>query len=171
MVALEPTEIRALGRIVDELNYYQLLRLEVGAPAIQVKRAYHMTSRAFHPDVNRHLQGELRESLERIARRVAEAYSVLRDPRRRAAYDRRLQQGGDVRMQLAEAKAEAGRHHTEERLGQTPQGRQYYSLALADLARGNHMGALRNLQTALTFEPGNAGFKQRLDELRRQHRI
>jgi hypothetical protein len=33
------------------------------------------------------------------------------------------------------------------------------------------VGALRNLQTALTFEPGNAGFKQRIQELRRKHRI
>lgn len=163
---MAPTEILALGRIVDELDYYQLLHLKAGATAGDVKRAYHATSRVFHPDANRHLDRELREAVERIAKRVTEAYSVLRDPHRRAAYDRRLQSGSGVRMQLAEAKAEAGRRVTEERLGRTPQGRQYFSLALADIRRGDWAAAVRNLQMALTFEPGNEGFKRQLAEAR-----
>ena len=166
MADLAPTEIKALSRIVDELDYYQLLHLEAGARAPDVKRAYHATSRAFHPDANRHLDAELRGAVETIAKRVTEAYSVLRDPRRRAAYDRRLASGEGVRMQLAEAKAEAGRRTTEERLGRTPQGRQYFSLASADLKRGDYASAVRNLQTALTFEPGNDGFKRQLEDAR-----
>ncbi len=166
MSELAPTEILALGRIVDELDYYQLLHLRAGATAGEVKRAYHATSRVFHPDANRHLDAELRDAVERIAKRVTEAYSVLRDPRRRAAYDRRLQAGEGVRIQLAEAKAEAGRRATEERLGRTPQGRQYFSLALADIQRGDFAAAVRNLQTAVTFEPGNEAFKSRLVEVR-----
>lgn len=168
MNRLEAAEIRALGSIIDELSYYQLLKLEVGANVGQVKRAYHAASRSFHPDANRHLPPELFQAVERIAKRVAEAYSVLRDPQRRSAYDRRIQGGQGMRMQLNEARAEADRRSAEERLGQTPQGRQYYSLALADLARGNHVAAVRNIQTALTFEPGNAGFKQKLEETRKQ---
>lgn len=168
MPQLAPTEIKALGRIIDELTYYQLLHLEPGASAADVKRAYYATSRAFHPDANRHLGGEMRTCVERIAKRVAEAYSVLRDPRRRAAYDRRIEGGTGVRLQLVEAKAEAGRQSLEERLGRTPQGRQYYSLAVADLKRGNYAGAVRNLQTALTFEPGNDGFKRQLEQARKQ---
>jgi DnaJ-class molecular chaperone len=167
---LAPTEIMALGRIVDELDYYQLLHLEAGASAREVKRAYHATSRVFHPDANRHLDGELRSAVERIAKRVTEAYSVLRDPQRRAAYDRRLASGDGVRIQLAEAKAEAGRRNAEERLGRTPQGRQYFNLASADLKRGDYGAAVRNLQTALTFEPENAGFKRQLDDARRKLR-
>ncbi len=170
MSELAPTEIVALGRIVDELDYYQLLHLEAGATALDVKRAYHSSSRVFHPDANRHLDSELRGAVERIAKRITEAYSVLRDPRRRAAYDRRLQSGNGVRMQLAEAKAEAGRRSTEERLGRTAQGRQYFSLASADLKRGDLAAAARNLQTALTFEPDNGGFKAQLEEIRRKLR-
>jgi DnaJ-class molecular chaperone len=132
------------------------------AGAGEVKRAYHNSSRTFHPDANRHLDGELRSASNVIAKRITEAYAVLRDPRRRQAYDRNLDSGAAPRMQLASAAAEADRRSAQERGGRTPQGRQFFKLAEADIARGNWAAAARNLQTALTFEPGNALFKERL---------
>ena len=165
---MAPTEIKALARIIGELDYYQLLHLRRDAEAGEVKRAYHATSRAFHPDANRHLEGEMQDAVRKISMRVSEAYSVLRDPRRRQAYDRRLESGGDLRMQLAEAQAEAGRQASEARSGRTPQGRQFFKLAENDLQRGDLAAAARNLQTALTFEPENQGFKDLLAEVRRK---
>jgi curved DNA-binding protein CbpA len=168
---LAPTEIKALARIVDELDYYQLLHLKHGDGAAKVKAAYHATSRAFHPDANRHIvDRELRAAVESIAKRVTEAYSVLRDPRRRQVYDRRLASGSGVRMQLAEAETEASRLAKEQRQGRTPQGRQFFNLASADIRRRDFASAERNLQTALTFEPGNAFFEERLTEVRRELR-
>jgi len=162
---LAPTEIKALARILDELDYYGLLHVPPGADGVAVKRAYFASSRVFHPDANRHLPEDLQAAIARIAKRVTEAYSVLRDPRRRAAYDRRLAEGTGLRIQLAEAQAEAARSETQQR-GRTPQGRQYYARAEADLQRGDRAAAARNLQTALTFEPDNALFREKLAELR-----
>jgi hypothetical protein len=70
-------------------------------------------------------------------------------------------------MQLANASAEAGRRSSLERGGRTPQGRQFFKLAESDIARGNWPAAARNLQTALTFEPDNALFKERLAEAKK----
>jgi curved DNA-binding protein CbpA len=162
---LAPTEIAALARIVDELDYFQLLHVERGAAASEVKQAYYQTSRAFHPDANRHLEPEQRVAVAKIAKRVTEAYSVLRDARRHQAYLRHLESGEGVRMQLAEAQAEAGRHAIQNQ-GRTPQGRQYYNLATADLRREDFPAAARNLQTALTFEPDNEFFKAQLKAAR-----
>jgi curved DNA-binding protein CbpA len=162
---MAPTEIQALVRIMDELNYYQLMHVEPGANARTVKQAYYATSRAFHPDANRSLPAELREAVANISKRVAEAYAVLRDPRRRQAYDRLLTEGDSVRMQLAAATADARRKAQEDE-GRTPQGRQYYSLARAALDRQDWSGAARNLQTALTFEPDNACFQERLADVK-----
>jgi hypothetical protein len=82
---------------------------------------------------------------------------------RRQAYDRSLAGGAaTLRMQLANASAEADRRSAQERGGRTPQGRQFFKLAETDIARGNWVAAARNLQTALTFEPDNALFKERL---------
>jgi len=168
---MAPGEIVALARIIEELDYYQLLHLERDAGPGEVKRAYHASSRSFHPDANRHLEGDLREASRSIAKRITEAYTVLRDPRRRQAYDRRLGgEDGPVRMRLADANAEAGRRDSEERSGRTAQGRQFFKLAQADAARGNWDAALRNLQTALTFEPDNPVFlqlRERAKEARR----
>jgi DnaJ-class molecular chaperone len=167
---MAPGEIVALARIIEELDYYQLLDLRRDAGAGEVKRAYHTSSRHFHPDVNRHVDWELRAASQVIAKRITEAYAVLRDPRRRQAYDRRLEGGDQVRMQLADASAEAGRRESQQRGGRTPQGRQFYKLAETDIARGNWTAAARNLQTALTFEPDNAHFKERLVQARKEQR-
>lgn len=168
MAELAPTEIQALARIIGEIDYYQLLHVKRDAVAGEIKKAYYASSRAFHPDANRHLQGELQDSVQAIAKRIAEAYSVLRDPRRRQAYDEHLDSGAGVRMQLAQAEAHAGKRADEELGGKTPQGKQYHRLAQRDIERGDWPAAARNLQTALTFEPGNDVFKRLLAEAR-QH--
>jgi DnaJ-class molecular chaperone len=162
-----PTEIKALAKILDELDYYQLIHVSPGVSPSQLKQAYYATSRAFHPDANRHLERDLQVAVAKIAKRVTEAYSVLRDPLRRQAYDRRLEQRAGVRMQLAEAQADASRQATEERQGRTAQGRQYWNLAMADLKRKDVLSAERNLRTALTFEPDNTGFKEKLAAVRK----
>jgi len=135
MSDLAPTEIVALARILGELDYYQLLHLKADASPAQIKSAYHATSRAFHPDGNRHHDAEIRAAIEKVAKRVSEAYSVLRNPRRRHAYDHQRSQGGAVRMRLAEAEAIGERRQTEAREGRTAQGRQFFNLAAQDLAR------------------------------------
>ena len=161
MSQMDATEVRALARIIDELDYYQLIHAERGASARELKTAYYATARTFHPDASRNLEADLQQAVGNIAKRVTEAYSILRDPRRRKAYDRQLDGNEGMRMQLAQA--EAGRR-AEENKGQTPQGRQYYNLAQADIKRRDFASAERNLQTALTFEPGNEAFKQELLE-------
>ena len=168
MAELAPTEIEALVRIMDELDYYQLMHVAPGASMRELKQAYYSTSRSFHPDANRHLAQDLRGAVAKISKRVTEAYTVLRDPRRREAYDRMLSEGTGVRLQLAQA--QEAKRKSPNVAGETPQGRQYWSLAQADVARGDFASAARNLQTALPFEPGNAEFKQALAEAREKAR-
>ena len=168
MAQLPEQEIRALSHIIEELDYYQLLDIPRTAQPGELRKAYHATSRNFHPDANRDLPSDVRNAVRVIAKRVAEAYSVLRDPRRRQAYDRHLESGEGVRMQLAEARSAAGTQARQEREGRTPQGRQYFKVAENDLQRGDLRAAQRNLQTALTFEPDNARFKQKLAEVKAQ---
>ncbi len=167
---MAPLEIQALTKIIDELDYYQVLHLEREASTAEVKRAYYQTSRVFHPDANRHLESTLRKDCARIAKRLTEAYCVLRDPRKRKAYDARLEDGeGERRMQLAEAKTAHQKKQAEElHGGRTAQGRQFYQKALRDLEMGRTAQAAQNIQMALTFEPDNAHFKEKLAELRKR---
>src|SRR5262245_4082241 len=165
MAALSAAEVRAMAGLVDELDYYQLLEIARDAPASAVKRAYHDVSRRLHPDANRSLPAPERASLEGVARRVCEAYQVLRDGRRRKAYDAQLTSGSGARIQLAEAEAQAEKEALEHHLGRTPNGRRFFNLARADIDRGELAGAQRNLRMALTFEPDNAYFRKKLEEV------
>ena len=156
----------ALARILDELDYYQLLHLKPKAGRKDIQKAYHATSRVFHPDGSRQHPADIRQAIDDISKRVCEAYSILRSPRRRDAYDRHRESAGGARMQLADAEAAGARQQTEATQGRTPQGRQYFNLATADLNRGDFGAAVRNIQTALTFERDNTFFKEQLAQAR-----
>lgn len=162
---MSPLEIQALAKIIDELDYYQILHLEAEAPMSDVKKAFHATSRVFHPDANRHLEPALLDQCAQIAKRVTEAYCVLRDPRRRKAYDDRLTRNEGLRMQLAEARAAHARQDTQQRTGRTPQGRQYHQKATQNIRDEDWSSAAQNLQLALTFESDNAFFKEQLEDV------
>ena len=165
-LADEALEITALSKIMDELDYYQLLNVAQDASSADVRKAFHDLSRNFHPDANRDLEGALREQCQQISKRITEAYCVLRDARRRHAYDSRISDGDSLRIQLAEAKNAHVEQRKAERTGATAQGRQFHGKAEANVKAGNLAGAIQNIQMALTFEGDNAGFKLMLEELR-----
>jgi DnaJ-class molecular chaperone len=168
--SIDPLEITALLKIMGELDYYQLLGVKQNATSSQIRQAFHAASRCYHPDANRELGPDLQSQCEQISKLVTEAYCILRDPRRRQAYDSRIAEGQSLRIQLAEAKSAHAEQATAERRGRTAQGRQYHGKAEAALKKGNLAGAIQHVQMALTFEADNAGFKNLLEELRARHK-
>ncbi|MFH1215156.1 MAG: DnaJ C-terminal domain-containing protein [Pseudomonadota bacterium] len=63
-------------------DYYKELGVERNAGQDEIKRAYRKLARKFHPDVNKDIEAEKR------FKEVGEAYEVLKDPEKRAAYDK-----------------------------------------------------------------------------------
>jgi len=63
-------------------DYYQTLDLKKDASQDDIKRAYRKLARKFHPDVNKSPDAE-----EKF-KELGEAYEVLQDPEKRAAYDK-----------------------------------------------------------------------------------
>jgi len=67
---------------VEEKDYYQILGLSRNASPDEVRKAYRQMAKKYHPDAN----PDNKQAEERF-KEATEAYEVLRDPEKRAAYD------------------------------------------------------------------------------------
>jgi len=63
-------------------DYYKIMGLSRTATQDEIKRAYRKLARKYHPDVSKEKNAEAK------FKELGEAYEVLKDPEKRAAYDR-----------------------------------------------------------------------------------
>jgi curved DNA-binding protein len=66
---------------MDFKDYYNIMGVERDASQDEIKRAYRKLARKYHPDVSKDANAEVH------FKEVGEAYEVLKDPEKRAAYD------------------------------------------------------------------------------------
>jgi len=163
-------ETEALAQILDQLDYFQILKLPASAGPDEIQDAFHKESRLYHPDRYHALpDAPFKEHVVRIYKRVTESYFVLRDDRKRAKYlsdlaspdrDKKLRYSEESEQESKQAAKKA----VEEQIGTTVKGRQLYQQAVKDLEADRAENAVRGLKLALTFEPQNERFKTKLRE-------
>ena len=66
---------------MDFKDYYNIMGLERDSSQDEIKRAYRKLARKYHPDVSKETNAEA------LFKELGEAYAVLKDPEKRAAYD------------------------------------------------------------------------------------
>ena len=66
---------------MDYKDYYKIMDIERNAKQDEIKRAYRKLARKYHPDVSKEKDAETK------FKELGEAYEVLKDPEKRAAYD------------------------------------------------------------------------------------
>jgi CheY-like chemotaxis protein len=154
--------VRTLHRLLEEVDYYQLLGVERTAEQADLQRAYFDLSLEFHPDRFFLLRsGDLKEKIYFIYRRIAEAYQVLSDEERRRAYDeaRNLHNQKRAAPELRGATAPASMDAQPSGLGAVAQGVDagcFVELAREAYDAGDLNGARLHLTLAQLYERDNA---------------
>jgi curved DNA-binding protein CbpA len=163
-------ELDRLAASLDSMDYFELLHAERSASPADIKRSFYRWSRTFHPDKFCQLQDKaLKERVHEVYKRITEAYYVLRDDRKRTKYlvdvagperasKLRFTEAAEVETKAAKKK------EIEEQIGTHPKGRQFFQTGMQDLESGRFAGAERNFKMALTYEPQNAKYKEKLKE-------
>lgn len=162
--------LNALASKLNTLDYFQVLSLERTATPAEIKKAFHHWSRTYHPDrFYQVADSRLKQQVNEVYKRITEAYYVLRDDVKRKGYLSDIS-GPDREQKLrfteaseVETKA-AIKKEQEEQIGTHPKGRQFFQSGMGDFEAQRWAAAERNFKTALTFEPSNARYKEKLAE-------
>ena len=158
-------EVIVLAGLIEEMNYYQVLRVDPRASLGQIREAYHAQSRLYHPDRYFWLpDGEFKQSIYKISKRVTEAYVTLRDVQKRQFYDQQLQQPESQQLRYTEQSEQAQKKAKVEETGKTEKGRQLYRQGTAEMKRKNFAAAERSFKMAMAYEPDNELFKKLFKE-------
>ncbi len=89
-------KIRTQFENLSALDHYELLGIEANANRSDVKRAYLVAAKTYHPDAltRSGVSREVKELASKVFAEIGKAHSVLSDPRKRKNYDADLRDGG-----------------------------------------------------------------------------
>lgn len=155
--------LKQLSVTIDGLDYYQILNLPQDCTPVDIKQAYYGQARSLHPDKFYQLpDADLRAAVNKIYKRVTEAYNTLRDGPKRKLYTTSI--NGPERVQKlrfteASEAEQKQQERQEKEVCQTPKAKALYLQATTKMAAGNWEGAFKDLQTAVMFEPANERLK------------
>jgi curved DNA-binding protein CbpA len=114
-------------------DYYAILEVPPAATLTDIKRSYRRLVRKYHPDLNK-------QAMDQDIKLLNEAYAVLSNPTRRAAYD--AQRAEEKRRIAAQ---EALRRKQEQAKREQEQGRREAEMTWAE----GVVGFVRELKKAL----------------------
>lgn len=159
-------ETQAVSFIIDELDYFQILKVEQTAPVATIRDAYFRESRTYHPDRYFALpDGDLKSAIGRIYKRINEAWVCLRDDAKRGQYQTDINgPERDKKLRYTEASEEEHRRARDAQLGTTPQGRSMFQQGLLEFESGRYQQAAQSFKMALMYEPQNELFKTKCEE-------
>jgi curved DNA-binding protein len=138
-------------------DYYDTLGVKRNAGAEEVKRAYRKLARKYHPDVSKEKNAEAR------FKDVQEAYEVLKDPEKRAAYD---QLGRDYRpgqqFRAPPGWEQRFGHSGSERFSDLNGFSDFFSTLFGGSSGGHGQSEADAGQLEVTLEEAFAGTKRRV---------
>jgi curved DNA-binding protein CbpA len=158
----------AWAESLEQLNYYEVLRIEPTAAPHEIQEAFHDLSLRCHPDRFVDDGPEVSAAAAVVFKRAVEAYNILRRPNLRQRYDAELSKAGGAPVKIDEHAIEQKKKHEQRTLfmiANDVRAKKFAAKADAFLAQGNLEGARIQLISAVQNDPGNDELKERLDIL------
>jgi curved DNA-binding protein CbpA len=147
---------------LDALPYHVFLGVVPTATGDQLRAGYHERAQVFHPDRFHSAEDQaLRDKVYTVFKRMTEAYAVLSNPQKRAAYEAQREAGA---VRLGPIDRTAAQRKPEDEL-RDPRARKFYGLGMAAVARGDRQGALLSLRMALALVPDSTLVQRALADL------
>ncbi len=167
--------LKQLAQNIDGMDYYEILNLAPTCTPGELKTAYYAQSRSLHPDNFYQLTDhELKDAVNKIYKRITEAYNVLRDDRKRKLYTSNIagpQRAALLRFNEATEEQQKEVEKQEKEVTTNPKAKPLYLKAVQQINTQNWDGAFKDLQTALMFDPGNEklkALKEQVDQRRKK---
>jgi curved DNA-binding protein CbpA len=144
---------------LDGYSYYQLLRVDPKADTRTIRISYYKIATQLHPDRYQSLvDPDTRDRLETIYARINEAYRILTNGEKRAAYDAGLQKG-----KLRETGERPLKRTPEDTIAHA-EAKKFFRLGMVCFGNKDWKGAVMNFNFAKSFEPDAAVIAEKLAE-------
>ncbi len=165
-------ELRRYLALSEKSNYYQLLGMNVDSSKNEIREAFYILARKFHPD--RHMDNrEWAAPLQQLMGAITEAYKVLSDEKKRGNYDRKQMLSRtrtETEESLDECSKLAANCHRDDNfegaifwlrkcVNQAPDVATYHASLAGSLMMQTHRRreAVQHFEKAIELDPWNAG--------------
>ena len=166
-------ELEAIAKILNTLNFYQILKVSPVASTQEIQQAFHREALQFHPDRYAADQDpEVRDLAKLIYGRVVEAYRTLSNRTKRESYDRDRDYRNALDNKTSNPEPSSGVDEDavtsvrQKASGPTASaGNKFFRLAASAFSTRDLTSAKMNIQIALNTDPKNPEFIQLLQRI------
>jgi len=158
----ETSELNAFfSRVANAEDNYEVLDVGRVADTEEIKRAYRLLARRFHPDRFHQREPELRQRVESAFARIAQAYETLSDESLRADYDGKLKTRPPAPPEEKKAAppVEKSQPRTEYIAPKSANAESSFQRGLAAMQQNQREFGLRLLAEAAMLQPRTARYR------------
>ena len=158
-------EVETLYQIIDDLNYYQILRLPQDCLQTEIVQAYKHQASYYNPKHINEQEEELLDYAQYIALSIKEAYQTLNEQEGRLCYDTLLE-NGQLRVDDTKLTRGLDRQKSNDPLtaANDEKSKKYWLLGLQAFDSKEYDNAIMQIKFALQFEPNNEIFLEWLEK-------
>lgn len=163
-------ELETVHRLIQDLNYYQILKISPIAGESDIREAFHREALLFHPD--QYFSNDDKET-QRLAKEIyshiVQAYQTLMNRKKRSEYDANLNNQSRVILKGKDTEEfEDAVTDIKFKTAMKSPGEKFFKLAEQAYKAQDYKSALMNIQIAIGSEPQNSrflNFKNRIESL------